>query len=233
MKPGALEQQISGLAALDEPVRRSLYFSVAERQREVSRDEAARAVGISRTLAGFHLDRLAEQGLLAVSFRRLSGRAGPGAGRPAKLYRRSDRQLEVSLPQRRYELAATILATAVAGSKAPATRSALQKAARSIGERIGSESKTRAGARPGKQRLLAGTVAALAANGYEPVRAPGEIRLHNCPFHALVSGHRELVCGMNLALLEGVVEGLDLPGLKPVLDPKPGWCCVTLRLSAK
>ena len=96
----ALEQQITGLAALDEPVRRSLYFHVVEQQREVSREEAAKALGISRALAGFHLDRLASEGLLETSFRRLSGRAGPGAGRPAKLYRRSSRQLEVSLPQR-------------------------------------------------------------------------------------------------------------------------------------
>jgi predicted ArsR family transcriptional regulator len=233
MKRSELERQITGLAALDEPVRRSLYFYVAERQGEVSRDEAARAVGISRTLAGFHLDRLADQGLLVISFRRLSGRAGPGAGRPAKLYRRSGRQLEVSLPQRRYELAASILATAIDGSKAPQTRGALKQTARMVGERIGLESKARAGLRPGKERLLAGTMAALAANGYEPVRATGNIRLHNCPFHALVSEHKELICGMNLALMEGVVDGLDLPGVKPVLDPKPGMCCVTLRLRAK
>jgi len=233
MKRRELGQQITGLAALDEPVRRSLYFYVVERHREVSRDEAARAVGISRAMAGFHLDRLADQGLLETSFRRLSGRAGPGAGRPAKLYRRSGRQLEVSLPQRRYELAATILATAIDASKTPQTYGALKKTARMIGERIGSESKARAGSRPGKKRLLADTVAALAANGYEPVRATGVIRLHNCPFHALVNEHKELVCGMNLALMEGVVEGLDLPGVRPVLDPKPGMCCVTLRLSVR
>ncbi|HEY5546248.1 MAG TPA: hypothetical protein VIK50_09355 [Gemmatimonadaceae bacterium] len=233
MEHGKLEQQITGLAALDEPVRRSLYFFVVERQREVSREEAAKAVGISRALAGFHLDRLASEGLLETSFRRLSGRAGPGAGRPAKLYRRSSRQLEVSLPQRSYELAARILVEAVDASKAPQTQGALRKTARMIGERIGSASKARAGSRPGKKRLIEGTMDALAANGYEPERTTNEIRMHNCPFHALVSEHKELVCGMNLALMEGVVEGLDLPGLKPVLDAKPGMCCVALRLKAK
>ena len=233
MKHEALEQQITGLAALDEPVRRSLYFHVVEQQRDVSREEAAKALGISRALAGFHLDRLASEGLLETSFRRLTGRAGPGAGRPAKLYRRSRRQLEVTLPQRSYELAARILAEAVDTSKAAQTQGALRKTARMIGERIGSDAKARAGSRPGKKRLVEGTMDTLAANGYEPERLKGEIRMHNCPFHALVSEHKELVCGMNLALMEGVVEGIDVPGVEPVLDPRPGMCCVALRLNAK
>lgn len=233
MKPEALEQQIAGLAELDEPVRRSLYLFVADRPGEVSREEAASVMGISRTLAGFHLDRLADAGLLEVSFRRLTGKAGPGAGRPAKLYRRSSRQLEVTLPERRYALAASILATALDDIQSPRTRNALRNAARRLGRRVGEESKARAGPRPGRSRLLDGTMAALAANGYEPERLPGEICLRNCPFHALVSEHTELVCGMNLALMQGVVEGSDLPGVKPVLAPRPGRCCVTLRLQEK
>ncbi len=228
-----LERQIAGLAVLDEPARRSLFFYVVDRQREVSRDEAARAVGVSRSLAGFHLDRLAEEGLLEVTFRRLSGRSGPGAGRPAKLYRRSDRQLEVSLPQRSYELAARMLATAVDAGGAPQTQQALGEAARGVGKRIGLKARAQAGPRPGKKHLFAVAVAALTANGYEPEQEGGELRLRNCPFHALVSEHTQLVCGMNLALIEGLVEGLGLPGTTPVLSPAPGRCCVCLRLGKK
>ncbi len=231
MSPRELERQISGLAELDEPVRRTLYFHVAAQQTEVSRDDAARAVGISRALAGFHLDRLADQGLLETSFRRLSGRSGPGAGRPAKLYRRSQRQFEISLPQRSYELAANILATAVDTSNAPETRQALNHAARSIGQRLGAASQSGSAKRPGSKRLMEATVATLASNGYEPVRHGSELRLHNCPFHGLVNDHKELVCGMNLALMEGIIEGLDVPGVEPVLDPQPGMCCVALRLA--
>lgn len=233
MESRDLEQQIAGLAALDEPTRRSLYFHVVDRQQDVSREEAAQAVGISHHLAGFHLDRLVTEGLLEASFRRLSGRAGPGAGRPAKLYRRSSRQLEISLPQRNYELAARILATAVDSSKAPQTAAALKKTARMIGEQIGAEARTQAGSRPGKKRLLAASVAALAARGYEPERATGELRLRNCPFHALVGEHKNLVCGMNLALIEGFVDGLAFPGAKPVLAPTAGQCCVLLKLETK
>jgi predicted ArsR family transcriptional regulator len=229
MESPELERQIAELAVLEEPVRRSLYFYVAYRQRDVSREEAAKAVGISRALAGFHLDRLVAEGLLDTSFRRLTGRTGPGAGRPAKLYRRSGREFEVSLPQRSYKLAGRILATAMEAG-APETNGLLAPTARAIGEEIGRDARARAGARPGKKRLVASTMASLAANGYEPTQEGGEFRLRNCPFHYLATEHRQLVCGMNLALIEGVVAGLDVPGMNPVLDPQPGMCCVALRM---
>jgi predicted ArsR family transcriptional regulator len=230
MKTRKLDQEIASLASLGEPARRALYLYVAGRPREVSRDEAARVAGISRSLAGFHLDRLVEEGLLEASFRRLSGRSGPGAGRPAKLYRRSNRQVEVTLPERRYELAARILASAIDASDAPKTRKALVKTARGIGEQIGADARSRVGSRPGRKRLLARMVDALSAQGYEPEAAGGELRLRNCPFHALVAEHTDLVCGMNLALIEGVVEGLEFPAAKPVLAPTPGMCCVCVRV---
>ena len=229
----AVEPQLAGLASLDDPVRRALYFYVVSRPADVGREEAARAAGISRTLAGFHLDRLAEAGLLDTSFRRLSGRGGPGAGRPAKLYRRSSHQWDVTLPQREYGLAAGLLATAIDTSGAAETRRALSRTARRAGQRIGAEARTGAGVRPARKRLVERSMAALAAHGYEPEQTPGEIRLRNCPFHALASEHTELVCRMNLALIGGVVHGLDLPGARAVLDPRPGRCCVAVRLGTK
>src|SRR5262245_41735059 len=109
-----LERQLVPLAALADPVRRSIYLHVLAQGNEVSRDEAARELHVSRALAAFHLDKLADAGLLEVSYRRLSGRTGPGAGRPSKLYRRSALQVDVTVPARRYELAARLLAQATA-----------------------------------------------------------------------------------------------------------------------
>jgi predicted ArsR family transcriptional regulator len=227
--PKRLDQEIAGLASLSEPIRRELYLHVVRRSGDVSRDEAARAAGISRSLAAFHLDRLVEEGFLEASFRRLTGRSGPGAGRPAKLYRRSARQVEVSVPRRRYDLAARILAAAIDTSETPRTRRALVRTARSIGEEIGADVRVAGGSRAGRRRLVSGMTDALAEQGYEPIASGAEVRLRNCPFSALVAEHRELVCGMNLALIEGVVEGLELPSAKAVLDPTPGMCCVCVR----
>lgn len=227
-----LEGQLSGLAALDDPIRRALYLHVTAAPDDVSRDEAASVVGVSRSLAGFHLDRLVAEGLLTVIFRRLSGRSGPGAGRPAKLYRRSSRQIEVSLPPRRYELAAQLLAGALDTAEAGRAREALLLGARSRGAEIGVAARGQAGPRATGKRLLGSLMDALAAHGYAPELAEGEVRLRNCPFHALASAHTQLVCGMNLALLEGVVEGLEVAGATPVLLPRPGLCCVCLRLES-
>lgn len=228
-----MDRQLEGLAALEDPLRRRLYFYVASRDADVSRDEAAEAAGVSRMLAGFHLDRLVEQGLLTASFRRLSGRTGPGAGRPSKLYRRSDRQLSVSLPPRQYELAARILAAAVAADEGGSSRPILQGVAREVGARLGQAARAEAGAEDDRDRRLDVALAELATQGYEPARTAGEIRLRNCPFHALVGEHRDLVCGMNLALVEGLASALELEGVTPVLDPRPGACCVALRIAER
>lgn len=230
MNGAELEQQIAGVAALDEPVRRALYFYVAGRPGEVSRDEAARAVRVSRALAAFHLDKLVEEGLLEAGYRRLSGRRGPGAGRPAKLYRRSGRQLEVSLPERRYELAARLFARTLAEDAAPVTVAGLRNAARRFGYRLGREARRRSGPRPRSARLLKHAEAVLRAYGFEPRRGPGgEIRLRNCPFDALAKEYRALVCGMNLSLMEGLLTGLGLRGVRARLDPHPGMCCVAFQ----
>ena len=104
---------VAGVASLAEPQRRALYRFVVNRGDAVSKDEAAAALGVARSVAAFHLDRLVADGLLTTEFRRLTGRQGPGAGRPAKLYRRADAELSVSLPARQYDLAAGLLAAAV------------------------------------------------------------------------------------------------------------------------
>jgi predicted ArsR family transcriptional regulator len=226
----ALGEQLEGLALLGDPARRAIYRHVASAAGEVGRDEAAQVAGVSRSVAGFHLDRLVAEGLLAASYRRVSGRSGPGAGRPAKLYRRSDRQVDVTLPPRQYELAARLLAEAVDGSPASSARIALAASARARGERIGAEARARAGPRAGRRRLLAELAATLAAQGYQPELRGGELRLRNCPFHALVGDHTQLVCGMNLDLLGGVVAGLALANARPVLAPRPGLCCVCVLL---
>ena len=230
MHPSELERQIAAIASLDEPVRRGLYCYIASRRREVGRDEAARALQISRPLAAFHLDKLVGQGLLETSYRRLTGRRGPGAGRPAKLYRRSAHQLDLTLPRRRYELAGRLLAQALTVGRSPAAVRALRRAARDLGRGLGADA--RRGPR-GVGTPLARLLAVLEWCGFEPVRSNGSLHLANCPFAALANQSRPLVCGMNLALLEGVLQGVQARSMRAVLDPQPPSCCVVLRSAGR
>jgi predicted ArsR family transcriptional regulator len=214
--------EISVIAVLDDPVRRRLYDYVTGQDHAVSRSEAAQAAGIQRTLAAFHLDRLAEAGLVEVSFARPGGRGGPGAGRPAKLYRRTAAEHQVSVPPRDYRGAAELLAEVVDVTGAEPE---LQRSARSRGAAAGRAARRDAPRAPDGD-LVTG---ALSAQGYQPCRDGAEVRLRNCPFHVLASRYPPLICGMNLALVEGLLEGAAVTGLTARLDPRPEDCCVVLQ----
>ena len=237
-------EPIEAIAALDEPARRRLYDYVAASGRAISRDEASGATGIGRPLAAFHLDRLAEQGLLSVEFRRLSGRTGRGAGRPSKLYRRADRSFAIQLPPRHYELAAELMAEAIDTLGAQGVE-ALERTARACGAQLGREFRTSdipaadqaaahdpasvgasGSARPAPPEPVSALLAQL---GYEPhVDAAGEVRLANCPFRDVAAAHRQATCGMNLSIVQGVLDGLDAGGLAARLEPRPPACCVVI-----
>ena len=227
--PHGLDDQLSSIGVLQEPVRRSLYLYVTSQHDDVSREEAAAAVGIQRQLAAFHLDKLVDAGLLETSFRRLTGRTGPGAGRPAKLYRRSSSEYVVSLPPRQYDLAAELLANAVEEAGDRPAREALGDVARRFGRRLGEELRSRLGGRASRERRISALEESLGRYGYEPRREGRSVRLSNCPFHALSESHRDLVCGMNLNLVEGVVEGMGATDLEPCLEFRTGECCVTVN----
>lgn len=220
------EAQISAVAALDEPTRRRLYDYVVHQSEPVSRDEAAAAFGLPRTTAAFHLDRLVEENLLAVDYQRRTGRTGPGAGRTAKLYRRSDQQVAVSLPQRRYEVAAHLLSSALehAERSGDSPRASLHQRAYQLGKQLG----TTAWSTTGDHDTQDTALRVLEEYGFEPHKDGEEITLVNCPFYALAQEYTDLVCGMNLRLLEGLLDGLALTGLTAYLDPLPPHCCVRI-----
>jgi predicted ArsR family transcriptional regulator len=229
LSPGGPD--LASLSSLDDPVRRRLYEVVTRQPGPVSRDEAASAAGIGRALAVYHLDKLVESGLLTASYQRPPGRSGPGAGRPAKLYARSDREFAVTVPPREYELAARLLVQAVEADPGDRSRAALAAAARRFGTELGSAFRPAAADSPPGRRDTAerDVKGLLTRQGYDPRRGgDGVIRLRNCPFHQLAEEHRDVVCGMNLALVEGLFAGLGADGWHPSLDPRPGHCCVAI-----
>ena len=210
------ESALEGIGALSDPARRRLYEYVGSRDLPVGREEAATATGMSRSLAAYHLDRLAEAGLLETSYAREDGRTGPGAGRPAKRYVRSRAETSVSVPERDYRLLAHLLTDAVAADSTGQLRDALLTAAEAEGRRS---------ATPERDLLDD-----LRDRGYEPAVAENnDVVLRNCPFHHLAQRHADVVCSVNHALLRGVLAGHeDDPGRAELVPPEP-HCCVVVR----
>lgn len=215
---------VTGVAALAEPVRRDLFDFVVAARTAVSRDQAAEGLQIPTHTAKFHLDRLVEEGLLEVEFRRLTGRTGPGSGRPAKLYRRTDREITVSLPERHYDLLSRILAKAVAEATATGddVASIVARVARDEGVAWGA-SLDDLPSTAELERLAA----ALDAGGYEPWIEEETLFVQNCPFHRVAQEQTELVCGLNLEFVTGVAAGTGCAGVATRLDPGEDRCCVS------
>jgi predicted ArsR family transcriptional regulator len=209
---------LARVAVLEDSVRRRLYEYVRERGEPVGREEAGEAAGIARSLAAYHLDKLAEHGFLSTTYARPEGRGGPGAGRPAKLYAPAETEVAVTVPARDYELAARLLVEAAEEDASGTGGEALNQVAHRAGRQAGED-----------EELMA----ALRGRGYEPVKdEDGAIRLRNCPFHRLAQDHRDVVCGMNLSFVEGMLEGGEEHGHTASLDPLPGLCCVAIRPSS-
>jgi predicted ArsR family transcriptional regulator len=221
------DAQISAVAALDEPIRRWLYDYVVGQPDPVSRDQAAAALAVPRSTAAFHLDHLVDKELLEVIYQRRTGRTGPGAGRPAKLYRRSNQHVDISLPDRRYDLAGRLLCSALeqAEHSGNSPRATLHQRAYELGEQLGATAHATARGSDARDTVLR----ALQAYGYEPRTEDHAIVLANCPFHALAQDHTELVCGMNLHLVRGLLDSFAPTGLTALLRLSAGRCCVRVE----
>jgi predicted ArsR family transcriptional regulator len=220
---------IDSVGVLAEPSRRALYEHVVGQRSPVSREQAAEAVGLPLHSVKFHLDRLVDEGLLEVEFRRLSGRQGPGAGRPAKLYRRARAEVSVSLPARQYDLAAAVLASAVerVARDGVSLDRALEDAATEAGRGLAHGAR-----RPRKPaEELRAVSELLTKHGYEPAPTEQgtELELVNCPFDRLARDHTDLVCGINLALVTGAVDALGCRHVRTRLEPAADLCCVRAR----
>jgi predicted ArsR family transcriptional regulator len=225
-----VDPAIRAIAALDDDLRRGMYEFIRAARRPVTRDEAAAAVGISRKLAAFHLDKLVEAGALRARYQQADGVRR--VGRVPKVYEPSPVDIRVSIPQRSHDLLAGILMDAVVSKgSSESAPDAVQRAAREHGERIGAEERERS--RPGRlgaERALSLASKLLTERGFEPAReSTACLRLRNCPFHPLTATAPDLVCGLNHAFISGMMDGLQASGVDAVLDPQAGECCVELR----
>ena len=225
------DRQVGRIAALAEPIRRALYRYVSTEQGPVGREQAASAVGVAPHVAKFHLDKLEADGLLDSEYSRPPGRTGPGAGRPAKRYRRAKRELSVSVPERRYDLAGQVMAQAIdtATDSGTPLAGAVHEAAAEHGRHLGERVTARLGRRRSPAAVRQAITGVLSDFGYEPRTDGGDVTLTNCPFHALAQEHTDLVCGINLDLSSALLETWAGGGMQASLEPAPARCCVTWK----
>lgn len=223
----SLANHVSRLGVLAEPTRAALYSYVVEQTEPISREQAAQALDLAVHSVKFHLDKLVDAGLLEVEYRRIGERTGRGAGRPSKLYRRSAIEVQVSVPPRQYDVLGSVMAAAVErAQQGEPLESALREVAHGRGRAAASssaEASTQAAPLERLERVLGGL-------GYEPQQSDDEeLVLGNCPFDRLAREHTDLVCGLNLDFVEGVIEGLDCAGVSARLQPSLHTCCVRAR----
>ena len=220
---------VAAIAALDDDVRRALYEYVRSAGKPVTREAAAAAVGISRKLAAFHLDKLVDLKLLESGFSSTETRR---VGRAPRLYEPAATDITVRVPERAPELLAGILVEAVTGQRPGEDgTAAAMRVARSCGAAAGrlARNRTRAG-RIGTERATAVAEDVLTDHGFEPYRVGGAVRLRNCPFHPLAAKEPAFICGLNREYLCGVLAGIGADGrILAELAPQPGECCVEIR----
>lgn len=226
MTSDAFDDQVKGIASLENPLSRSIYRLVSDQDWR-SRDQVAEALELPRSVAAFHLEKLVGSGLLKVRYQRLTGKSGPGAGRPTKFYGRSDREFDISLPPRHYDLAGSLLADAItrANSDGMTISEAVAQVAHESGQLVGVQSSRE---HKGSARDVV-LIEVLAQNGYEPKLQGRQITMRNCPFDSLAEQYRDLICRMNFEFIAGVVEGIgESERYTPHLAPEVGYCCVRL-----
>jgi len=195
-------------AALGDATRRQVFFAVRACGGDRSKDEVAATVGIDRRLAGFHLDKLVQYGFLDADFRRAPGRSGPGAGRPAKRYRLADAEVLTALPERHYDLLATLLLRASRAGGESGDQRALERVGYEFGFEVGAAEVAAGRGAPGASltEAMEGMVRLLSRYGFG-ARAEGgdSLRACACPFEELAFDDPERICGLDRAIWRGML----------------------------
>jgi len=209
--------RMAALASLGDEKRRQLFELVASSAGAVGRDEVAQATGLPRSTVSFHLDRLVQDGLLAVEFHKPPGKTGPGSGRPAKMYRPVAGEIGASVPDRNYDLAGELMAAAIERSSA---------AGEPIADALPAEAYRKGSAAAEAAESLEDF---LVQAGYRPEPdGDGGFLLPNCPFHRLSDRYPGVVCTMNGAFLRGAAARLDAAGDRVAAADLPGHCCARI-----
>ena len=205
MKLEAFDQQIENLSSsLGDATRRGIYISIRESPEAMTTAEVAELFDIHPNVARHHLHRLVDDGYLSVTERRRSGKQGPGAGRPAKHYAATAKEVQLQFPARRYDLLSELLARVV--ERAAPDRAA--ELAEEVGREYGRELAAEVGLAKdaGFETAVNAVAKVMLGVGFDTEANTDDrvIVTRFCPFGEAAANHPEIVCKLD----QGIVTGL-------------------------
>ncbi len=232
----ALNRSIGDLtSALGDPTRRGVYIAVRQAPNGLTASTVSELFGIHSNVARHHLDRLAEDGYVEVTTRRAEGKAGPGAGRPAKWYTATSKVIDVHFPARQPDLLSDLLLK-VLEQVAPDN---VSEVARDVGRAYGRNLAAEIGVPddPGFEGAVRAVVGAMTGVGFGISADVDSSRLltNHCPFGETAVSHPEVVCALDQGLVVGLMESID-PACRPTLTPHATAdedCVTEVRISAR
>lgn len=223
-----LERALSDLTStLGDPTRRSIYLTVRESAEPMTAAQIATAFNIHANVARHHLDRLADEGYLEVTRKRPDGQNGPGAGRPAKCYTSTNKEIELQFPARRYDLLADLLIRVIQRLE-PERASEI---AAQVGHEYGVElAGTLELPDAGFDSALTAVQQAMVNVGFAVNTNTNDRQLlmSHCPFGRTAFDHPEVVCSLDRGIVNGLMEALH-HSTDTITAPKENWGedCVT------
>ncbi len=219
MDTKTLESRISDLtAALGDPTRRAIYIAVRESAEPLTTSAVAELFGLHPNVARHHLDLLADEGYLRVSHRRPSGKGGPGAGRPAKCYEATTKEVSVHFAPRRFEMLVEMLIR-VLDQVAPEN---VGQVAESVGRAYGAELAAEIGVpdEPGYDGAVQAVAKAMTGLGFsvDPDVQGQQLLTTHCPFGEAATSHPEVICSLDRGIVAGMFGALSYD-CNPVIIP--------------
>ncbi len=219
MDTKTLESRISDLtSSLGDPTRRAIYIAVRESAEPLTTSNIAELFAIHPNVARHHLDRLADDGYLKVSHLRPSGTGGPGAGRPAKCYEATTKEVSVHFAPRRFEMLVDMLIR-ILDEVAPEN---VAQVAESVGRAYGEELAAEIGVpdEPGYDGAVQAVASAMTGLGFsvDPDVEGQRLLTSHCPFGEAATSHPEVICSLDRGIVAGMFGALSYT-CNPVIIP--------------
>ena len=219
MDTTTFDEELSALASsLGDATRRGIYISVREAAEPATASQIASIFDLHTNVARHHLDKLVTDGYLRVTHKRRPGKQGPGAGRPAKHYEPTPKEVSVQYPARRYDLLSELLLRIVERLDTAQAGSVAEEIGVEFGRELASEIGLPNDA--GFDSAVKAVASAMTGVGFD---TSTDVEDHTmvtryCPFGKTATDHPEIVCRLDQGIVRGLLEASHQDAI-PIVIP--------------